>query len=198
MNTHEHIDELAELYALGTLDDVERASVERHVQSCTECAARLGEAERFIARTIAEHEPSPALDRRMRAAFAPRRSPIAAWAALVAAAFVVGLLLPRPSAFEADRDRAIPAMVNSHFLHVQFTPLTGQAPKAKVIYGRGAPWRFFIAQTTHAYTVRSQSGAVLGELHVSGNAAELFVPSSAERSFVLLDGSRPVAKVTLR
>jgi hypothetical protein len=201
VNTHDHIDELAELYALGSLDEAERASVDEHARSCAQCAARVGEAERFIAQTIEQREPSPQLHRRMHAAFVPRRSPAFAWAGLaaaIAAAFVLGLLLQPPPAFQADRDRALVAMINSHFVHAQFTPLAPDAPKAKVIYGRRAPWRLFIAQTTHAYAVRANSGAILGELHVSGDAAELFVPRSAERSFVLLDGSRPVAKVTLR
>lgn len=205
MNTHEHIDELAELYALGALDDAERASVDRHAVSCGECAARLGEAERFIADTIGEREPPAALDRRMRAAFALRR-PVPRWGALVAAAFLVGLLPGvlfgifnrAPSAFDTDRERTIGALVNSHFVHAAFTPLAPDAPKAKVIYGRGAPWRLFIAETNRAYTVRAQSGAILGTLHVRGNAAELFVTQNDDRRFFLLDGSRPVARVTLR
>lgn len=205
MNTHEHIDELAELYALGALDDAERASVDLHVHSCRDCAARLGEAERFIAETVAPAEPSSALDVRIHGAFAPARRTPPRWAALVAAAFIVGLLpgiiygvFNRPAqSVDPDHDRAIAALVNSHFLHAQFTPLVSGAPKAKVIYGRGTPWRFFIAQTNRAYAVRTQYGAPVGTMHVSGNAAELFVPSTSERSFVLLDGTRPVARVTL-
>lgn len=200
MNTDEHIDELAELYALGALDDATRERVDRHTRTCTKCAARVGEAENFIAQTIPEREPTPALDRRVGAAFAPVRRSSPWWGALVAAAFVAGLLLPYrpPSSFDADRDRAIPALVNSHFLHAQFTPLVADAPKAKVIYGRSAPWRFFIVQTNRAYMVRTQNGTALGTLHVSGYAAELFVPNDAGRSYVLLDGARPVASVRLR
>lgn len=208
MNTHEHIEELAELYALGVLDDAERASVDAHAQSCALCARRLGEAEQFIADTIAEDEPSGALDVRVRAAFAPKRAFAPRWGSLVAAAFVLGLLpgllfaaLYRPAQpFQTDRDRAIGAMVNSHFLHAQFKPLAPDAPKAKVIYGRSQPWRYFVAQTTHAYTVRAENAngaSVLGALHVSGDAAELFVPQTSARSFVLVDGARVVARVRL-
>lgn len=207
MTTHDHIGELAELYALGTLDDSERARVDSHVRSCGECARRLGEAETSIAGTMPELEPSPQLDRRIRAAFAPR-TPALRLGPLIAAAFVLGLLpgaifgvLHRTaSPFESDRDSAIAAMVNSHFLHAQFTPLAPDAPKAKVLYGRGKPWRFFVAQTNHAYAVRAldAGGASdLGTLHVSGDAAELFVPNSGAHTFVLLDGSRPVARVHL-
>ncbi len=208
MNTHEHIDELAELYALGVLDDAERASVDAHVRSCTQCASRLGEAETLIADTIEEREPSSRLDVHIRKAFTARTAFPQRWGALVAAAFVIGLLpgllfaaLYRPAApFQTDRDRAIAAMVNSHFLHAQFTALAPGAPKAKVLYGRAEPWRFFVAQTTHAYTVAAQNangGSVLGTLHVSGDAAELFVPDANARTFLLLDGTKPVARVTL-
>ncbi|HKU66309.1 MAG TPA: hypothetical protein VJP85_00890 [Candidatus Baltobacteraceae bacterium] len=209
MNTHEHIDELAELHALGVLDDTERASVDAHVRSCGVCAKRVGEAEALIAGTIEEREPPPTLDVRVRNAFT-QRSAVAPprWGALVAAAFVIGLLpgllfaaLYRPAApFQSDRDRAVAAMVNSHFSHAQFAALAPGAPKAKVLYGRKAPWRFFIAQTTRAYTVGAQTATgviVLGALHVSGDAAELFVPDTSARSFVLLDGTRAVARVTL-
>lgn len=208
MNTHEHIDELAELYALGALDDAERGRVDLHARSCGECAARLGDAERFISETIADAEPPPALDRRMHAAFAPRRAWNPRWRALVAAAFILGLLpgvifgvlQHRQPAVDADRDRAVAALVNSHFAHVQFTPLVADAPKAKVLYGHGAPWRYFIAQTNRPYTVEAEStngASVLGALHVSGSAAELFVPATSARSFVLLDGTRAVSRVTL-
>jgi hypothetical protein len=203
-----HIDDLAELYALGVLDDAERAAVDAHLQTCVQCAQRVGEAEMIIADTIAEREPPPSLDRRMHAALAPRRTSSTRWGVLVAAAFVLGLLpgvlfgmfANRPSGFDRDRDRAIAAMVNSHFLHAQFIPLTRDAPKAKVLYGRGKAWRFFVAQTMHAYVVESEDNGqrtVLGTLHVSGNAAELFVDNANARSFVLLDGARPIARVRL-
>lgn len=209
MNTHEHIEELAELYALGALDDAERASVQAHVHSCAACAQRLGQAEAVIAELTPEMEPPASLDVRVRQAFTPqpRVAPMR-WQGLVAAAFVIGLLpglifaaLYRPAApFQADRDRAIAAMVNSHFSHAQFTALTPDAPKAKVLYGRGAQWRFFVAQSTRAYAVQAQNAngtSVIATLHVSGDAAELFVPQSDARVYVLLDGSRPVARVTL-
>lgn len=209
MNTHEHIEELAELYALGALDDAERASVDAHVHSCATCAQRLGQAEALIAELTPEVQPPAALDARMRSAFVPRtRFTAPRWQGLVAAAFIIGLLpglifaaLYKPAApFQADRDRAIAAMVNSHFVHAQFIALTPDAPKAKVLYGRGSPWRFFVAQSTHAYAVKAQTpqgASIVGTLHVSGDAAELFVPQSDARTFVLLDGSRPVARVTL-
>lgn len=208
MTPHDHIDELVELYALGTLSERERANVDAHVGSCDACAARLGEAELLISQTLADREPSSALDRRVRAVFVPRRSLTLQFGPLVAAAFVLGLLpgvlfgvLHHPAApFDADRGRAINAMVDSHFSHAQFTPLASGAPKAKVLYARSGRWRFFVAQTNRAYAVEAQTpsgSSMLGTLRVSGDAAELFVPDTAARTFLLLDGRRPVARVKL-
>lgn len=208
MTAHDHIDEFAELYALGALNDSERSSVDAHVRVCESCAKRLGEAEWLIAQAIPEREPPRQLDRRVHAAFTGRSPRTLRLASLIAAAFVLGLLpgmlfalLYHPAtAFDADRDRAIGAMVTSHFVHAQFKPLIAGAPKAKVLYGRTGHWRFFVAQTRTAYSVVAVSGgnsSRLGVLHVQGDAAELFVPDNTARTFLLLDGSRPVARVSL-
>ena len=202
-----HIGELAELYALGTLGDSQRESVDAHVLVCDECAGRLGEAEAAVAATIGERLPPPHLDSRIRASF---RASAPWWrraAPLAAAAFVLGLLpsaylaFERPRSADPQRDLAIGAMVNSHFAHVPFAALTPDAPKAKLVYGRGASdWRLIIAQTAHAYRVRAVSGGKtsdLGVLHVSGNAAELFVQPAAAREFDLMDGTRAVARAML-
>lgn len=55
-----HIGELAELYALGSLEPVERTAVERHLRGCTECADRVRAAEEtvaYISDLEAHHEP---------------------------------------------------------------------------------------------------------------------------------------------
>lgn len=59
-----HIEELAELYALGSLDARERATVERHVRTCGECANRIRAAEEtiaFISDLEQHHEPPQAI-----------------------------------------------------------------------------------------------------------------------------------------
>lgn len=206
--TTEHVAELAELYALGTLDDRERALVDAHVQTCDECAARLGEAEATVEQLVQPRSPSPALDRRMSAAFRTRGS----WrwtAPLVAAAFVVGLL---PSlamwsgvfgraSFASDQQQAVTAMVGSHFVHAPFVPVDPAAPKAKVIYGRTGDWRYIVAQTARPYDVAVVSNGHpvwLGTLHVSGDAGELFVPHApAGNEYLLREGARVIARVML-
>ena len=59
-----HIDELAELYALGSLEAGERTAVERHIRGCIECADRIRTAEEtiaFISDLEAHHEPPCAI-----------------------------------------------------------------------------------------------------------------------------------------
>jgi Putative zinc-finger len=205
---NKHIDEMAELYALGTLDEAERAAVDAHAVECEVCAQRLGEAESTIAFMEYSAAVPASLDRRMSAVFvrAPRfRVP----AGLVAAAFVIGLL---PSlwfwnadrsarTFDADRQQAVQAMVTSHFAHAQFAPLAPDAPKAKLIYARTGKWIFAVAESGRPLSLRAQAAqgeVALGTLHVSGRAAELFVPlAPAARTFALYDGNKEVERVTL-
>ncbi len=56
-----HIGELAELFALGSLDDTERATVERHVRACLQCADRIRDAEETVAflSDLEEHHNPP-------------------------------------------------------------------------------------------------------------------------------------------
>jgi anti-sigma factor RsiW len=197
-----HIGELAELYALGSLDDRERAHVDEHVKQCDACAAELGSAERAVVALLSERAPAPALDRRMTAAFAPRPA-WRTWAPLIAAAFVLGLIpalwFTRPS--PSPNSQAIVAMAGSHFAHAQFTALTPSAPKAKLVYARTGAWWYVIAQTSRAYTLAAEEKTRIvriGILRVDGNAAQLYIANPpAARTLLLLDGSKAVARVTL-
>jgi anti-sigma-K factor RskA len=59
-----HIDELAELYALGSLEAEERAAVEHHIRGCLRCADRIRAAEEtiaFVSDLEAHHEPPHAI-----------------------------------------------------------------------------------------------------------------------------------------
>ena len=208
MNASQHIDELAELYALGSLDEMEGARIDAHVRTCQDCAARLGEAETTVIALIEPRTPGTALDRRVRAAFVSR-SPWRWTAPLVAAAFVVGLIPSmllwsgalHGSGFEAEQAQAVQAMVNSHFAHAPFVPLAADAPKAKLIYSRTADWYYIVAQTNRPYDIAAQANGRnirLGKLHVSGNAGDLFIPHAPGlHEFFLFDGAREVGRVTL-
>ena len=52
MREIEHVNEDAELYALGTLGALDAARIERHVRTCDECARRVAQAEATVLRLI--------------------------------------------------------------------------------------------------------------------------------------------------
>ena len=54
-----HIDQEAELYALGMLDDDERARVDEHLTTCEACTVRVGEAESAVAALIDSTQVRP-------------------------------------------------------------------------------------------------------------------------------------------
>ncbi|HEY1655257.1 MAG TPA: zf-HC2 domain-containing protein [Candidatus Tumulicola sp.] len=148
-----HVEESAELYALGKLDELEQARIERHVRGCDDCARRLGEAEATVLRLIEAGEmpaQSPALVRPIR--FVRPQMSAPAWVAAVAAAFVIGLIpwgimsSRNGTTIEAARQQqaATGAMLAGHFIHAPFTPLVPGAPAAKVIYAREGGWLYVI------------------------------------------------------
>jgi hypothetical protein len=197
-----HIEEYAELYALGALDEAERARIDAHALQCDPCARALASGESTVAALIEEREPSRMLDRRLMRAFATRPQ-WHVWAVVAAAAFAIGLIpslwLARPPV--PAHSQAIVAMTGSHFAHAQFGALTPSAPKAKVIYARTGAWWYVIVLSNRAYTVAAQEGSRtvrLGAVQTSGNAGELFIEHPpAARTLLLLEGSAPVARVTL-
>lgn len=72
-----HIDELAELYALGSLDARDRAVVERHTRTCVDCANRIRNAEEtiaFIADLEQHHDPPRAIAQSFAARLASSRA----------------------------------------------------------------------------------------------------------------------------
>ena len=66
----DHIGENAELYALGELDELEAARVERHARTCAACSSRLGDAEATVLQLVEAGGVTTAvpegLDRRVR------------------------------------------------------------------------------------------------------------------------------------
>lgn len=200
-----HLEELAELYALGALPDRERAAAQVHIASCAACANRVGQAEETVASMVSAHEtPLPQLDRRIRAAFISRRT-ARSWYPFVAAAFILGLL---PSLFLLQRDRsleaadanraqALSAMVHSHFLHAPFAKLTPDAPSAKAIFARDGSWLYVIA-TSDKDLILTAGGRALGTVTGSGDERTLFLahPPRAKQ-ISLSDGSRELARATI-
>jgi len=172
-NVTSHIDDDADLYALGALDADERATVDRHLATCSACRARVGEAEATVhALALEYHEivPPVALDRRISQRF-ERRAPAYWWTA-VAAALLIGLLPSVPLVLEhtaqqhanTQRDAAAIALLNSHFAHAQFVAIGASGlPSSKVIFARNRDWMYVMVSGSHAYDVEGvlQNGSAV-------------------------------------
>lgn len=144
----EHLDERAELYALGDLSDDERREVEVHLASCEPCTRAVGEAEAALA-AMADLLPQYRAPAPRVMVFRRLPARIVRWAvaaAGIAAAFAAGWFVhPQPGADE----RVQLAMVHSHFAHVA---LAGPGPHAKAIYAPDGAWIYLIVDEPGAYT----------------------------------------------
>lgn len=198
MESNVHVGEAAELYALGALDAFEQAEVEAHIGGCAECLRRVGEAEETLL----------ALERGTKAVELPRNRgnvlPIARprrtltwWVpAAIAAAFILGWLIPRTA---SQPGVATLAMINSHFSHAQFS---GGGPPAKVIYARDRSWYYVIVSGSRrfdVYGLRGASATRLGTTTARGTTSELFVQRQPRFERVdLRDGTALVESASIR
>jgi hypothetical protein len=172
-----HIGEEAELYALGYLSDDERAALEAHARGCLQCLRRVGEAEETLLaleRQTVAPAPSAALG-----TLRLRRRNLQAWwlAPALAAAFVLGMLVPRG---QAPQNPALIAIATSHFNHSQFIGPHG--PRAKVLYARDHTWYYVVVtggRSYEVYGVRVGVATPLGSTRVEGDSGQLFVRSSS-------------------
>jgi len=188
-----HLDDDAELYPLGVLDDVAARAVERHIASCRTCAERVTQAglvAASLASTLPAAQPSPALARRLNDAVRPQtddgaRRPKSMFAGFaLAAAFAlasIGLgwrMLDLHSRLAAD-DLALVTLVHSHFNHVSMTPESANPVAAKVLYARDGSWVYIIADqprgTLHVVTRTAAAGGDAGILVGSGRTATLLL-----------------------
>ena len=63
-----HVDELADLYALGALEPDEQSMVDRHLEQCEECRGRVAESRQVVAHLLwspPQHDPPPGLQRKI-------------------------------------------------------------------------------------------------------------------------------------
>jgi hypothetical protein len=197
-----HLGELAELYALGALEPLERTQVEAHAAQCATCTRALAAAESTVAALddafVPQLEPPERLAARIAASaavvvpLAPRRAPRpAAWRARGFYATAAGLLLAAGiggGAFiehsadvrQAAHDSAVLATIaTAHFNHVTFTAHAAAVPVSKVLYARDGAWFYVvIAGSTCDCRVIARSAAGerdLGRPDVRGSTATLFV-----------------------
>ncbi len=139
-----HLDDDAELYALGLLGADRTAAIEAHLAECGECRARVIAAEAAAASLASALLPMPAAAASEAAA---RRgwSALAAAAALVfaATAAVEGVAAHAASARQAATDTALLAIAGSHFNHVTLAGERGVV--AKALYARDGAWCYVVA-----------------------------------------------------
>jgi hypothetical protein len=215
----DHIDELAELYAIGSLDEFENARVERHVVQCAPCAARLHEAETTVAalaqaQALPEHEPPATLRARLdRSLDSSARRGILTWhpfAAAVAAAIVLALI---PTFVAVDRNSALVAMrqdeaalarlasAGTQIDHAQF--MSGTQPmNATVLYGPRGDWYYVVVmhprpgmQVAYVHGGRME---MLGTVAMHGESGTLYLPVNHKMDeLALLEGSTVVADAHL-
>ncbi|TQS44098.1 anti-sigma factor [Cryptosporangium phraense] len=74
-NLNGHLDQLLGVYALNALDDVERATVERHLRICPTCADEAAELVATTARLGSAERATPPADLRGRVLASARRTP---------------------------------------------------------------------------------------------------------------------------
>jgi hypothetical protein len=212
----DHIDENAELYAIGSLDDLERVRVERHVVTCAACAARLQQAENAVA-NLAEALPvqnAPArLRERLRQSIRPPARRSAFWRSIpaaIAAALVLALI---PTWVAVDRGRhasvamrqdeqALAMLASAPFHHAQFMSPEKRPMNAKVLYGMHGDWYYVVvmhpkANMQVAY-VHGGRMEMLGAVAMHGQSGTLYLPVNHKMDeLALLEGNKVVADAHL-
>jgi hypothetical protein len=204
----EHIGDRAELYVLGDLDASEVALLEEHITTCAACLRRVGEAEETmlaLERAGAAKIAPEMLERRLPLTVQRQRSFARVGITAACAGLVLGILVTflsfalRPN----DTQRALVAMVGSHFSHAQFAPVGSRsAPPAKVIYARDKSWLFIVADGSARYSVYAVSpvgATLLGNLHPQGTSSTLYVDHPGTPVTIeLRDGATVLERATVR
>ncbi|MBV8222837.1 MAG: zf-HC2 domain-containing protein [Candidatus Eremiobacteraeota bacterium] len=208
--THEQFADLAELYALGALDDAERATIDEHLRRCSACAQRAAVAERDVA-LVASMEPQREAPRELtrrveRELTPPRRH----WplAAALAAAFVVGFL---PSAYFWTKNHAMQEAMRTQSAAMEriavaphraarFQTLNG-IPLAEVVYAPDGSWYVVIVHASKALSIawmHDGERTMLGNAVPQGNMAMLYLPRSHRMDrLALVDGDRVIGEAAL-
>jgi hypothetical protein len=143
-----HLDDDAELYALGLTERERDAEIEAHIAACEPCRARVVAAEAAAASLSAALPPAPVSAQPAPvSSVAGRRS---WWPSLAAAAAVVlsvsaaaeGVIAQSASAQLARTDVALTAIASSHFAHTTMASDPGVI--AKALYARDAAWCYVV------------------------------------------------------
>jgi anti-sigma factor RsiW len=207
----DHIGDDAALYAIGALDDAERAAIDAHVADCDACARLLGDAEDEVARLV-DAGPQHLLPREVsravpRAAAQPISLSRAAMA--IAAVFVFGFI---PSMYFWQQNRAMhdtmatdTAVMNqlasAPFHTASFGPMPGRG-NAHVMYSPDGSWYVIVVRgATKALSVAWMHDGkrdMLGTAEPHGDVAMLYLPQSHRMDqLALVDGETVVAEAQL-
>ena len=186
-----HIDQEAELYALGMLDDGERARVDEHLTGCEPCTVRVGEAEAAVAALI-DSTQQRRTERRV------ARWPLAVAAAFALAAMgVLGQNVIMRGALNTD-GALLATMVDSHFEHAQFQAPDGAPIAAKAIYERRGKWYEIVVDGDPAWRVvlvrtdGSRDPQSTSFEHRGAASIVYLMPNTPVRSIELEDGAGKV------
>jgi hypothetical protein len=184
-----HLDDDAELYALGLTDRDRDAEIEAHLTDCADCRARVIAAEAAAAALAATLPPVPAAARRQ-----------TWWPALATAAAVVfaaTTVVQGSSSYAAHAelqrtDVALSAIASSHFAHTTLTSDPGVV--AKALYSRDGAWCYVVTtgapRGAHVVMLRGGVAHDMGTLEAGAPAtATLFVrkPGRADEITVVAD-----------
>ena len=189
----EHLNDDAELYALGLTERERDAEIEAHLAECATCRERVVAAEEAAASLAAALPPVPAA--------APRRAswwPGLATAAAVLFAFTTayeGSAAHAAGAQVQRTDIALTAIASSHFGHTTLTSQPGVI--AKAIYARDGAWCYVVASGAPpgAHVMLHHGGAAhdMGALD-PGAPSTLFVKSPGKGDEIdVVAGDRVVA-----
>jgi hypothetical protein len=206
----EHVGDDAALYALGILDETERARIDLHASACTACALLLAQASDDVA-TLAAAGASGAvatapvsIARPIPSARRPSYRPFLA----VAAALLIGLL---PSLYFWQQDRSMHTSMVAQLdaMHrvaamphrtAAFSGAMGNG--AQVIYAPDGSWYVVLVRgvPTALRVVWMHDGerTDLGTAVPHGDVAMLYLPASHRMDHLaLMDGSTIVAEAQL-
>ena len=185
----QHLDDDAELYALGFTERERSDEIEAHLATCAACCARVAAAESVGASLAAALPPMPAA-KSQRRTWWPQ---LATAAAVVFAATSVleGNVVHVASDRAQRTDVALSVLASAHFAHTTLTSNPGIV--AKTIYSRDGSWVYVVANGAPAGAhLTLREGAAnhdLGALE-TGTPSTLFVrqPGRGDEFDLVVDG----------
>jgi hypothetical protein len=168
-----HVDDDAELYALGLTERERGDEIEAHLAECATCRARVIAAEEAAAALAGALPPMPRAD--TRPGWMPRLA-VAAAIALAATAGYEGYAAHTAGAQLATTNLALTALAASHFGHTTLTSKPGVV--AKAIYARDGAWCYVVVNGapsgTHVLLRHGAQTIDEGALH-AGTPSTLFI-----------------------